>query len=73
MHMVVGMGKLVPLLAPSRRLSPVTQKLLGVHRYLEVSRAILYGTDTVFSGEASQDDFSESLLLMQQSANFFHR
>jgi len=80
MHMIVGMGKLVQLLTASRRMSPLTQKLLGVHRYLEVSRAILYGTESMFSQEqleefSEKDDsgISESLLLMHQSSHFFHQ
>lgn len=49
MHMVFGMSKVIQSMPTTAKQSPLSRKLIEVHRYLEITRTISYGTDTDLS------------------------
>jgi hypothetical protein len=72
--MLLGMGNIAELMGPANCLSSPMTKLLEVYRYLEITRAISYGTDSVLPQWASRRHTSDMPAdRMDQSMEFMLR
>lgn len=72
--MLLGMGNITELMGPSHCLSSPMMKLVEVYSYLEITRAISYGTDSVLplwiSPRNTRDRLADK---MDQSMDFMRR
>lgn len=72
--MLLGMGNIAELMGPANCLGSPMLKLVEVYRYLEITRAISYGTDSVLPRWASPRHASDMPAdKMDQSMEFMLR